>query len=231
MPAIRLAVFDVDGTLIDSQHNIVAAMAAAFDAHGLAAADAAAVRRIIGLSLVEAIAALLPMADAALHHAIAGSYKEAFFDLRQRPGHDEPLFPGALTALATLEEAGWLLAIATGKSQRGVRATIERHDLHGRFLSVQTADENPGKPHPGMLLSAMAALGAMPAATMMIGDTSYDMLMARNAGTAAVGVSWGYHRPEELLMAGAAGVIDGYDTLAPLLDGILRERACVRVPS
>lgn len=231
MPSIRLAVFDVDGTLIDSQHNIVAAMAAAFRAHGIEEADAAAVRRIIGLSLVEAIAALLPLADTAQHHAIANSYKEAFFDLRQHPGHDEPLFPGALAALAALEEAGWLLAIATGKSQRGVRATIERHDLHGRFLSVQTADENPGKPHPGMLLSAMSALGATPAETIMIGDTAYDMLMARNAHTAAVGVSWGYHRPDELLTAGAANVIDGYDALAPLLDDILRERTCAPAPS
>ncbi len=228
MPAkIRLAVFDVDGTLVDSQHNIVAAMSAAFRAHGLAAAPDAAVRRIIGLSLVEAVAALLPGSADALHHRVAESYKEAFVELRRQPDHSEPLFAGAVEALDRLEADGWLLGIATGKSQRGVRSMVERHGLHGRFLTVQTPDENPGKPHPAMLLAAMAELGAETADTVMIGDTAYDMLMARSARVAGIGVGWGYHHPEELREAGAAVVVDGYPELPPAITTVMEAAACV----
>jgi phosphoglycolate phosphatase len=230
--ALRLAVFDVDGTLVDSQHNIVAAMAAAFMMHGLQEPAAAAVRRVIGLSLVEAVAAVAPGLDEELHWRLAQSYKEAFASLRSQPDHDEPLFPGALEALAALEQAGWLLAIATGKSQRGVRSMLDRHDLHGRFLSIQTADEHPGKPHPSMLRTAMAELGVEPSATVMIGDTAYDMLMARNAGVCGIGVTWGYHQPDELRQAGAEVVVDTYDVLPALLPAtLLGRRGCVSSPS
>lgn len=220
---LRLAVFDVDGTLIDSQHNIVAAMTAAFVMHGLPEPPAAAVRRVIGLSLVEAVAAVAPELDEDLHWRLSHAYKEAFAALRSRPDHEEPLYPGALAALDQLEQAGWLLALATGKSQRGVRSMLERHGLHGRFLSIQTADEHPGKPHPSMLLTAMAELGAMPADTVMIGDTAYDMRMAKNAGVGAIGVAWGYHPPDELRQAGADVVVEFYEALPVLLLGAKTE--------
>lgn len=229
---LRLAVFDVDGTLVDSQHNIVAAMSAAFMLHGLEEPPAAAVRRVIGLSLVEAVAALVPELESDLHWRLAHSYKEAFAALRSRPDHEEPLYPGALAALAQLEQAGWLLGIATGKSQRGVRSMIERHGLHGRFVSIQTADEHPGKPHPSMLLTAMGELGAAPADTVMIGDTAYDMRMAKNAGVAGIGVSWGYHHPDELRQAGADAVVEVYEALpALLLEAMAGKTECVLLPS
>jgi phosphoglycolate phosphatase len=233
MPAaLRLAVFDVDGTLIDSQHNIVAAMSAAFAMHGLAEPPAAAVRRVIGLSLVEAVAALSPELHADLHWRLSHSYKEAFSALRSRPDHDEPLYPGALAALDRLEQGGWLLALATGKSQRGVRSMIERHGLQKRFVSIQTADEHPGKPHPSMLLTAMGELGVAPADTVMIGDTAYDMAMARNAGVPGIGVAWGYHHPDELRQAGAEVVLEVYDALPELLLGATaRNGECVLSPS
>lgn len=227
--APRLAVFDVDGTLVDSQHNIVAAMVAAFAMHGLAEPEAAAIRRVIGLSLVEAVAAVAPELDSDLHWRLAHSYKEAFASLRSRPDHEEPLYPGALEALAELEQAGWLLGIATGKSQRGVRSMLDRHGLHGRFVSVQTADEHPGKPHPAMLLTAMGEMGAEAAETVMIGDTAYDMLMAGHAGVAGVGVSWGYHHPDELRQAGAVAIIDVYEALPALLRGTWN-RKCASSP-
>jgi phosphoglycolate phosphatase len=130
-------------------------------------------------------------------------YKQAFVTLRGRPDHAEPLFPGAREMLAAVEADGCLLGIATGKSRRGVAAALERHGLEGRFLTIQTADEGPGKPHPGMLLRAMGEVGADPAATVMIGDTSFDMEMARAARTDAVGVAWGYHPAHALRRAGA----------------------------
>lgn len=216
-----LAVFDVDGTLIDSQHNIVAAMSLAFRAQGLEELEASAVRRIIGLSLVEAIAQLRPDLALARHQAIAQSYKDAFFTLRTHPDHSEPLFPGAVEALDLLEAKGWLLGIATGKSRRGLEAMIERHGLQGRFVTLQTADGNPTKPHPAMVLQAMSDAGAEPHRTVMIGDTSFDMQMARAARARAAGVAWGYHPPADLLAAGAEAMIDDFGALPRALDTLL----------
>jgi phosphoglycolate phosphatase len=217
----HLAVFDVDGTLIDSQHNIVAAMTLAFRAQGLEAPEAEAVRRIIGLSLVEAVAQLRPADVPARHEAIAQGYKDAFFALRAEPDHSEPLFPGAVAALDRLEADGWLLGIATGKSLRGLQAMIERHGLNGRFVTLQTADGNPGKPHPAMVLQAMQEAGVESDGTVMIGDTSFDMQMARAAGARAAGVAWGYHPPADLLAAGAETLIDDFGVLPIVLNALL----------
>jgi phosphoglycolate phosphatase len=211
--ALRLAVFDVDGTLVDSQHNIVAAMRDAFLAHGLTPPAASAIRRIIGLSLLEAVAQLLPDGDEEACRGIAAAYKDGFVALRQRPDHHEPLFPGAAAALSALEQQGWLLAVATGKSRRGLLAMIERHQLQGNFVSLQTADDNPGKPHPAMLRRAIAEAGTAADLAVMIGDTSFDMQMGRAAGARAIGVAWGYHPPEDLLRAGAERVVASYDEL------------------
>lgn len=224
---LRLAVFDVDGTLIDSQHNIIAAMTEAWRVNGFGTPRPEAVRRIIGLSLVEAVATLMPERPSEDHLRVARSYKDAFFALVQEPHHREPLFPGTREALAALEAAGWVLGIATGKSQRGVRGMIERHDLEGVFVTIQTADENPGKPHPGMVLSAMGAVGARAEATVMIGDTTYDMEMARNARVTAVGVDWGYHSVEDLRAAGAQAMVGDYGDLPGLIEQLLKERECV----
>jgi phosphoglycolate phosphatase len=217
----RLAIFDVDGTLIDSQHNIVAAMTLAFQAQGLDAPEAQAVRRIIGLSLVEAISQLRPDQHPTRHQALAQSYKDAFFTLRSKPDHSEPLFPGATEALDRLQVEGWSLGIATGKTLRGLDAMIERHGLHGRFVTLQTADGNPGKPHPAMVLQAISDSGAEPDATVMIGDTTFDMQMARTAKVRAVGVAWGYHPPSDLRAAGAEVIVDGYAALPDVLDQLL----------
>jgi phosphoglycolate phosphatase len=211
--SLRLAIFDVDGTLIDSQHNIVAAMIQAFEANRLPRPEPKRVRHIIGLSLVEAVAALLPDLDDSCHRTVAQSYRDAFFALRSRPDHSEPLFPGALAALARLEAEGWLLGIATGKSRRGLEAMMERHGLARRFVTHQTADGNPGKPDPTMVIRAMAEAGASPRGTVMIGDTTFDMQMARAAGTFAAGVAWGYHPVSDLRTAGAQAVVDSWQAL------------------
>jgi len=226
MSHLRLAVFDVDGTLVDSQANIVAAMTEAWARIGLGVPAPAAVRRIIGLSLIEACAVMLPWASAATHRAVAEAFKDAFRALRLLPDSGEPLFPGALAALAELEAAGWLLGLATGKSRRGVDSMIEEHRLEGRFVTIQTADDNPGKPDPTMLLRAASEVGVELAQVVMIGDTVYDMLMANSARAAALGVSWGYHSLEDLRGAGARLIIDNFDNIGDILATVTRNPTC-----
>lgn len=215
---IRLCVFDCDGTLVDSQHAIVDSMAAAFVAEGATPPPAALVRRVVGLTLRAAVAALLPGADAGLHGRIVDGYRRAYGRQRRLGQAAEPLFPGALEAVAAIEEAGWLLGMATGKSRRGALATLAAYGLDGRFVTLQTADSGAGKPAPDLLLKAMAETGAAPQSTVMIGDTAYDMAMARNAGTLSVGVAWGYHDVQDLAASGADIIIDDFAKLMPALE-------------
>lgn len=213
---VRLAVFDCDGTLVDSQANILLAMHDAFAGAGLALPDAHATRRVVGLSLAEAMAELAPDLNSAAHARLAADYKSAFqqrrFDKRLDP---EPLYPGIAEGLATLSEAGWLLGVATGKSDRGLHLILEHHGLAHHFVTLQTADRHPSKPHPAMLHAAIAEAGADAASSVMIGDTVFDIAMARNAGVRAIGVDWGYHDDYELHDAGAARVVS---TMAELLE-------------
>lgn len=199
----RLAIFDCDGTLVDSQANICRAMEDCFDRARLDPPSRDATRRVVGLSLVEAMRAMLPGADPDLHHALAEDYKLAFHRLRDNGLVDEPLYPGVAETLAALDEAGWLLGVATGKSDRGLSMCLERHGIAPHFVTLQTADRHPSKPHPAMIEAALAETGTEPGRGMMIGDTSYDIMMAKAAGVTAVGVAWGYHEREELLAAGA----------------------------
>lgn len=214
----RLIVFDVDGTLVDSQAGIVAAMAHAFREVGLAEPSPDRVRRVVGLSLEEAVSRLLP-ADAPddLLAAAAGAYRSHYLALRSRPDHHEPLFPGTREVLARLDTPRVCLGIATGKNLRGLHATLARHGLARHFVTLQTADGGPGKPHPRMLQAAMADIGARPEETVLIGDTVYDIQMAGHAGTAALGVAWGYHPPAELAEAGAQRVLSHFDELPAAL--------------
>lgn len=216
----RLAVFDCDGTLVDSQANICIAMEQSFAAHGLAAPDRAAIRRIVGLSLTEAMAALLPDAAPEQHRDMAEDYKRAFQHLRGNGGLlDEPLFDGVGKALDAFEAAGWLLGVATGKSDRGLSLILAHHGLSDRFVTLQTADRHPSKPHPAMLHAALTEAGAGPEGSVMIGDTSFDMAMGVAAGVRPIGVAWGYHDAHELRDAGALAVADRADELVRLSQG------------
>ena len=202
--ANRLALFDCDGTLVDSESNICRAMEDAFVGARLTPPPRAAIRRIVGLSLVEAVADLLPEAETALHRVIAEDYKNRFGQLRRTGGLDpEPLFDGIAEAIETLDAQGWVLGVATGKSDRGLAAILSHHRMTHRFVTLQTADRHPSKPHPSMALAAIAEAGAIPETTVMIGDTRFDIEMAVGAGAHAVGVGWGYHTAEEMLVAGA----------------------------
>ena len=217
----KLALFDCDGTLVDSQANICRAMEDCFDGAGLVPPTRAATRRIVGLNLVEAMRVLAPEGDEALHLSLANAYKTAFHRMRGDGLVDEPLFEGIAEAIEALDAAGWMLGVATGKSDRGLALCLAHHGLAHRFITLQTADRHPSKPHPSMAELAMFEAGAAPETTVMIGDTSFDMAMAVAAGSHALGVAWGYHPPEELTLAGARRVAETPASLPRHLEDLL----------
>jgi phosphoglycolate phosphatase len=214
---LKLVIFDCDGTLVDSQHMITSAMRRAYEAHGLPVPDRETMLSIVGLSLVEAFTVLGQGAEGFPVESLAAHYKLAFHALREAGDHVEPLYPGAAEAIAALARRDdVVLGIATGKSQRGVRLVLGHHGLLDHFITIKTADDAPSKPDPGMVLHAMREVGATPENTVMVGDTTYDIAMARAARATPIGVAWGYHAREELARTGAP-VIDAFATLEPTL--------------
>lgn len=209
---MRLILFDCDGTLVDSQHMIVAAMTRAFEAVRLAPPPRTEILSIVGRSLHEAMVDLTD-ADHPIEDMIT-AYRKSFFELRSNPEYHEPLYDGAgdcIRSLAAQDDV--VLGVATGKSRRGVDALIELHDLQDLFVTIQTSDNAPSKPNPAMIHQALAETGADAGNTTLIGDTSFDMQMAKNAGVAAVGVTWGYHDASALSQAGAGVLFDSFPDL------------------
>lgn len=213
----RLAVFDCDGTLVDGQAAVCDAMDAAFASTGLPLPDRHQVRRIVGLSLPQAIRLLVPDAAEALRGEIDRAYRDAFRAARESGQLVEPLYDGIAALIDDLAKAGWSLGIATGKSDRGLAHMLATHGLSAQFITLQTADRHPSKPHPAMLEAALAEAMIGADAAVMIGDTQYDMAMAVNAGVRAIGVDWGYHTAEELREAGAETVAKTCAELRELL--------------
>ena len=217
-PGNKLVIFDCDGTLVDSQHMILAAMHATFADAGLEPVTDDQVRSVVGLSLFEAMEFLLPGRSHARLSDVEERYKRIFYDLRvkQAAGPD-PLYKGTREALQALDKAGYLLGVATGNSKRGLDRVLEEHDLTGMFVTLQTADGHPSKPHPSMIHTAAAEAGADVANTVMIGDTSYDIIMSVRAGSHALGVNWGYHSVAELEAAGARHIASACSEIPDLV--------------
>jgi phosphoglycolate phosphatase len=216
--SFRLIVFDVDGTLVDSKAAILASMNRTFAELGLPAPAETATRRVVGLSLHEAVARLLPEdAGSDLVERAAETYKRAFAAERRKPDYQEPLFPDAAETLRALDHPQVCLGVATGKSRRGLEATLAHHELERHFVTLKTADDGPGKPDPRMLQDAMADVGAAPSETVLIGDTVYDITMARRAGAPGLGVAWGNHPPDELRDAGAHRILERFVDLPTVL--------------
>ncbi len=213
----RLAIFDCDGTLSDGQAAVCNAMVAAFAAADLPAPDLHLVRRIVGLSLPQAMRHLAPEQSAETQGQLVENYKQSFRAARADGSLHEPLFPGMADLVRTLHADGWALAVATGKSDRGLASTLEANGLYALFSSLQTADRHPSKPDPSMLDACLADTLVAPELAVVIGDTMYDMEMARAGGVAALGVAWGYHEAEELLAAGAMAVASDAAELLNLL--------------
>ena len=215
----RVVIFDCDGTLVDGQAAICDTMAEAFAAAKLPAPARNEVRRMVGLSLPQALRQLAPDADEDQRAVALEAYKTGYRERRMSGTLEEPLYDGMAALIERLAEAGWLLGVATGKSDRGLHACLDTHGIKHRFVTLQTADRHPSKPHPAMLEEALAEAGADPANAVMIGDTTFDIKMACAAGVRAIGVAWGYHEPRELIAAGAVGVARTMEELEELING------------
>lgn len=216
---MKFAVFDCDGTLVDGQAPICEAMEAAFAAFAIPAPTRGAIRRAVGLSLPQAVRQLLPESSADQQHAMADAYRDAFRAARSEGRVAQPLFAGVAETLRGLHAAGWTLGVATGMSDRGLAHCLAANGIAELFVTLQTADRHPSKPHPAMLEEALSQAGALAGEAVMIGDTVYDMEMARSASVRAIGVDWGYHHPRELALAGAEKVVE---TPQELLEYMLR---------
>lgn len=215
MTRLRLVVFDVDGTLVDSQGLIVSAFTAAFDAVGRPRPTRSEMLSVVGLSLPQVMARLAPDGP---QKALVDSYRSAYQAIRDK-AETAPFYPGARAALDRLAVDPWiLLGIATGKSRRGLEVLLDAHGIADLFVTRQTADDHPSKPHPAMLTTALAETGVAAGDAVMIGDTSFDMEMAASAGIAGIGVSWGYHPVDALHRS--RHVIDDFDALPGALHAI-----------
>ncbi|MHA1127928.1 MAG: HAD-IA family hydrolase [Alphaproteobacteria bacterium] len=223
MSNLRLVVFDMDGTLIDSQDVIIEAMGRAFVRMGMSAPSGEQTRAIIGLSLDRAVATIAPNLSPNEVAAGVKAYRKSFLEMRaEKTGLPEaPLYPGARAALERLHQQDeTLMGVATGKARRGLDYAYESHGIGQYFVTHQTADLHPSKPHPAMLHQALKDTGVEVECAVMIGDTEFDIEMGKAAGFATVGVSWGYHSLERLNNAAPDFIIDDYAELDAVLEQI-----------
>jgi phosphoglycolate phosphatase len=206
----KVLVFDWDGTLIDSEAKIIATVDAVTDELALPRLGAQKIRNIIGLGLPEAIEALFPGSTMTLQQQIVDRYRAHF--LGSDSGSSQ-LFQGVVETLALLKSEGYLLAVATGKSRKGLARDLATTGLQDFFAVTRCADETASKPDPQMLQEIMYELDVLPQETVMIGDTEYDMAMARSAGTPAVAVSYGMHECIRLLQYQPLACLDSIGEL------------------
>lgn len=228
MSDLRLVVFDMDGTLIDSQYVIIEAMRRAFMKLNLPAPRDEQTRSIIGLSLDEAISTIAPELSPGKLVEGVEAYKQSFVELRAESGAvaTAEMYPGARAALERLHQQDeTLLGVATGKARRGLDHAYASHDIGHYFVTHQTADDHPSKPHPSMLHQALLDTGVDVERAVMIGDTEFDMVMGKAAGFATVGVSWGYHSLDRLSAEKPDVIIDRFTELDEALSEIWRVRA------
>lgn len=226
MNAPFLVLFDMDGTLIDSQDHIVAAMGYAFDQVGLQVPARHDVLSIVGLSLPEAMEKLAPSAKPSVHSSLAEHYRGSFSAEAGLPHEQAPtqLYPGAREALDRLYSSrSAILGVATGKGKRGLDHVYRSLGLERYFRTSQTSDNHPSKPNPSMVYAALAETGCEATRSVMVGDTTYDMEMGKAAGLSTIGVSWGYHSRQHLWNAGADMVLEDFSEIDLALSRLFGE--------
>ena len=209
----RLVVFDWDGTLLDSAGAIVACIQAAAADLGLPPPDDKTARQVIGLGLHDALSQALPGVPSEEYQTVAERYRHHYLS----QDHELALFAGAYELVEELYAAGYLLGVATGKSRLGLNRALEASGLKRYFHATRCADECSSKPAPDMLLEIMDELGASPKHTLMIGDTTHDLQMARNAGVGALAVGYGAHPREALEAEQPLGLFDEFTELTAWL--------------
>jgi phosphoglycolate phosphatase len=210
-----LIVFDWDGTLMDSTQHIVDAAMLTIEELGLDPRPPEAVRAIIGLGLRESWSSLYPDLEDPDFQAFTRTYRRHFFSPEL---YRSTLYPGVQDMLLELRERGYRLAVATGKGRPGLDRDLDRTGLGPLFTATRTADESRSKPSPDMLFDIYARTGSAPAKALVIGDTEFDVEMARRAGSPAVGVAWGAHPAERLLRAGVLALLEDLTELPAWLD-------------
>lgn len=216
-----MVIFDCDGTLVDSQYHIAHVVEETFRKAGFEVPTRMDIRKIIGLSLPEAMAMLRPDVTGQDRNRLVTLYKELFRAYRKSESFEpEPLFPGIQSLLEKLDEVGVLMGVATGKSMAGLKNILREHDLTKHFISLQTADYHPSKPHPSMIHECLRDSGSDEQQTIMVGDTSFDMAMAKNAGVFALGVDWGYHDVDTLKAAGADHVVSQSADISDIVSAV-----------
>ncbi|MEM9223425.1 MAG: HAD-IA family hydrolase [Pseudomonadota bacterium] len=220
MAELRLVIFDCDGTLVDSATHIVEAMGTAFAASGLAPPHADDVKSVIGLSLHDAIRRLSREAPSVVDSLVA-AYKAQYRNATAARIATEPMFEGVAETLTRLNDGATLLAVATGKSRAGLTRILNAHDLGHHFAATMTADDAPSKPAPEMVLRLLSQIGADASRSVVIGDSTFDVEMARRAGAFAIGVTWGYHSPARLKRAGAHQMASTMTELPSLVDQLV----------
>lgn len=222
MDRYRLLVFDWDGTLMDSEARIVSCLAMSISDLGLPVPPREALLNVIGLGLPEVARALLPPGGGEQLHRFIDRYRYHFLSDHYAAS---VLFAGALDTLRTLDTRGYLLAVATGKARQGLDRALEETACRSLFAVTRCADETASKPDPRMLLEVMDVAGVLPEETLMIGDTVYDMQMARHAGADALAVAYGVQPAERLLAEGAVGCLDAVADIVPWLEAAGARRA------
>lgn len=215
-PRHELIIFDWDGTLMDSIAKIVRCFTAALDDVGLPRPDENTIRHVIGLGLSEAVATLLPQVDEGRRAQVVERYRQHFLHIDQT---HMPLFPGVREGLESLLGQGYRLAIATGKARRGLDRVLHDTGTAHFFCCTRCADEALSKPHPRMLKDILEQTRVAPEQALMVGDTTYDMLMARRAGLGSLAVTYGVHGRELLVEHSPLACLDSFNEVYAWLQG------------